>query len=144
MDDLERIMRRKMEQTLNRSRQEPLRGREPLNHKAEELAEAILESAEYTAFERAQRQLQYDLAAQKLMEDFQQKQQSLLLTQQMYGGVDQAELGALQQLRFSLQQNVTISRYLQAQQDLSRLVQKINEEFSRRTGVNITPSGGSC
>jgi cell fate (sporulation/competence/biofilm development) regulator YlbF (YheA/YmcA/DUF963 family) len=144
LDELERIMRRKMEQTLDRSRQEPLKGRELLNHKAEELAEAILESAEYITFERVQRQLQYDPTAQKLMEDFQQKQQSLLLSQQMYGGVDQAELGALQQLRLSLQQNVTVSRYLQVQQNLSRLVQKINEEFSRRTGVNITPSGGSC
>lgn len=143
MDELEQIRRRKMEQMLNRSWQEPA-GRELLIQKAEELAEAILESAEYVAYIRAQRQLQYDPMAQRLMEQFRQKQQSLLLTQQMYGKADQTELGALRQLRLSLQQNLTISRYLQTQRGLDRLVQKINEEFSRRTGVNITPAGGCC
>jgi cell fate (sporulation/competence/biofilm development) regulator YlbF (YheA/YmcA/DUF963 family) len=109
-----------------------------------ELADAILNCPEYLTFNKAQRQMSYDPDAQRLIQEFQQKQQSLLWIQQVGGRIETNDVQELKSLQAKLVKHPTIGAYFQSQQQLNELVQIINDTISKKTGIKLASTAGCC
>lgn len=143
-EELEELRRRKMEELFrskNNTRVNPV---SVVIEKAMELADAILNCPEYLTFNKAQKQMSYDPEAQSLMQEFQQKQQSLMWLQQIGGKIGIDEVQELKDLQAKMLHHPTISAYFQSQQQLTQLVQTVNDTISKKTGLNFASTGGCC
>ena len=108
---------------------------------AHAFAQALVESAEFQAFEQASERLRQDETAQQAILAFQNKQQSLQMMQRLnaVSQQDQAELELLQQ-GFLTQPSV--ASYLQAQEELNLLCQAAANQLSARIGLSFTAACG--
>jgi cell fate (sporulation/competence/biofilm development) regulator YlbF (YheA/YmcA/DUF963 family) len=109
-----------------------------------ELATAFIDSPEYQALQESQRQMENEPEAQRIIQEFQRRQQSLSMLQQMGGRVGVGEVQALRLLQQRMLQQPTVKRYLQCQQELTNYLQTISDILSRKTGLNFTSKGGCC
>ena len=108
---------------------------------ARAFAQALAESDEFQAFERATDGLRQDETAQRIIEAYQTKQQSLQVSL-MLGAVnaeDQAELERLRQMFLS---HPTVAAYLQAQENLTAICQAAADLLSQHIGLSFTAACG--
>ena len=142
-EELEEIKRRKMGELLNLKSQPSVNQVSGVLQKAIELADAILNSAQYLMFDEARRRVEYDAEAQGLIQEFQQKQQSLLWLQQM-GTLEISQVQELKNVQGKLLHHPTIGAYFRSQRQLTELVQTVNDTISKKTGLNFTSTGSCC
>jgi len=108
------------------------------------LATAFIHSPEYEALQEAQREMDSDPEAQRIIQEFQRRQQSVLMLQQTGGRVGIDEVQALRQLQQRMLQHLTIKKHFQCQQELTNTVHTISDIISRKTGLNFASTGGCC
>ena len=108
---------------------------------AHNFAQALAESAEFQAFEQAAERLSQDEIAQKAIQAFQEKQQSLqmMLRLNAVSPEDRAELDRLQEAFLS---QLAVVDYIEAQEKLTILCQAAANLLSERIGLSYTAACG--
>jgi cell fate (sporulation/competence/biofilm development) regulator YlbF (YheA/YmcA/DUF963 family) len=117
---------------------------EVVRQAARDFAMALSETPQFRAYEEATERLNQDPAAQRAIDAFQAKQESLqaLLLLNAVSEADQAELQRLQQAFASTPAVVT---YAQAQADLMAICQAAADWLSAAIGLNYaTACGAGC
>lgn len=107
-----------------------------------DFAAALVETPQFKAYEEATERLKHDAMAQRAIDAFQTKQQSLqaLLMLNAVSDADQAELQRLQRAFASTPAVVT---YAQAQADLMAICQAVADWLSEATKLNYAAACGS-
>ncbi len=108
---------------------------------AREFAALLAETPEYQAFDQAQLRLRRDPAAQEAIRAFQEKQQALGW-QLQYGLISDVEREELWQLQQAMLAQPAVRAYIEAQERLSLLCQKVAELISEVIGLNFAASCG--
>ncbi len=111
---------------------------------ARDFAAVLSETTQFKAFEQAAGVFQKDEAAQRAMQAYESKQQSLraLLMLNAAPVEEQQELERLRQAFFS---QPSVVAYLEAQNDLMALSRACADLLSQATGLNYAAScGSSC
>ncbi len=110
---------------------------------ARDFASALSETPQFQVFEQAAGVFQKDETAQRAMQAFESKQQSLraLLMLNAAPAEEQQELESLRQAFFS---QPSVVAYLAAQNDLMALSRACADLLSQATGLNYAASCGSC
>jgi len=108
---------------------------------AHTFAQALAESAEFTAFEKAADRLRQDETAQEVIRSYQEKQQSLgmMLRLNAVSAQERAELARLEEDFYS---HPTVAAYLQAQEKLNALFQAASGLLSEKIGLSFTTACG--
>ena len=111
---------------------------------ARDFAAALAETPQFAQFEAAAERLKRDLTAQRAIEAFQTRQQSLqtMLRLNAVGPEDRAELERLRQVFLS---EASVNAYFQAQAELNSICQAAAEMISQSIGLNYAAAcGASC
>jgi len=130
MDEIEKIMKKKMENIAKRQNDPKA--------KAKKFALAILECDEYKSFLKSSRDLENDKEAQKLLEGFQQKQMELRYS------FNPKIMDELRRLQMKINQNIQIQNYMKSQQDLIGLLGRTNTVISAKIGFQFALNQGGC
>lgn len=113
---------------------------------ARQLAEVMIDSKQYTEFERSYLLFREDNEAQKIIREFQAKQNSLRGLIQL-NAVSEEDQKELQRLQTSFSQRPAVIRYSKAQNELMRFSQEIGDHLSDAIGMDFSSacrSGGCC
>lgn len=108
---------------------------------AHAFAQALAESAEFQAFERAAERLGQDEIAQKAIQAFQNKQQSLQMML-MLNAVSPEDRAELERLQRAFLDQPSVAAYLQAQEELTNLCTATANLLGERTGLSFTAACG--
>ena len=108
---------------------------------AHAFAQALAESDEFQAFEQAMDGLRQDETAQRIIEAYQTKQQSLQVSQ-MLGAVSAEDQAELEHLRQAFLSHSTVAAYLQAQENLTAMCQAAADLLSQHIGLSFTAACG--
>ncbi len=111
---------------------------------AEKLGEAILKSEEYKNFDLSQEKMNNDDEAFKLVESFQDLQQSLRDAQMTGRKITQEQINELRTHQKQMMENGFIKDYLEAKRDLDGLMSSVQETISRVVGLAPAGGGSSC
>lgn len=107
--------------------------------KAEEFAKAILECEEYKNFIRHNEELQKDERAQRLLNEFQQKQMEM-----QWSDFDPKILEELKELQIEINNNQTIQKFVNSQNELIDIIRRANNIISSKIGIQFAFSQGGC
>ncbi len=107
--------------------------------KAEELGMVILNSNEFTELNEAQDKLDNNPEAQKLIQDFQEKQSNLHQVHHNGEEVSEEEIGKLQDLQKAMMDNDLINDYVTAKHKADKLISSVSQVLTKTVGV---PFGG--
>lgn len=111
---------------------------------ARDFAAVLSETPEFKAFEQAVRVFQKDEVAQRAMQAYESKQQSLRALI-MLNAVPAEEKKELEHLQQDFMSQPSVASYLQAQNDLMALSQACAILLSEAIGLNYSAScGSSC
>lgn len=118
---------------------------ERLDKIIKEFAQAISESPEFLSFEEARKKLKEDQKAQKLIKEFEDKQQLF----QMFGNSGDSQAQAeLNEYREKMLTHPQIRDYLERQDDLTRFFQELGKLISDVGGFDFSqacaPPTGCC
>lgn len=127
------------------SRIESTRRTDDMRERLTKLAEAISKSAEFVAYEGAQKKLKESEDAQRLIREFQDKQRRF----QMIGGfgniADQLEL---QRARRAMTANREVRDFLKSQEELADFFRDVNRVIGKNLGFDFgqacAPAAGCC
>lgn len=111
---------------------------------ARNFAAALVKTPQFQAFEQASQTLQQDSQSQQIINDYQQKQQSLYMMSMLnaVSAEDQAEITRLQE---AIRASETITAYTQCQTVLIELCQEIGSRLSKHIGLDFAAAcGASC
>ena len=109
---------------------------------ARDFAVALVETPQFKTFEAATDRLNNDLIAQRAMEAYQTKQESLQ-TMLMLNAVSAEERADLEQLRTAFMNQPSVVMYFQAQADLMAISQASADWLSEAIGLNFAAACGS-
>lgn len=109
---------------------------------ARDFAVALAETPQFKTFEAATDRLNNDLIAQRAMEAYQTKQESLQ-TMLMLNAVSAEERADLEQLRMAFMNQPSVVMYFQAQADLMAICQASADWLSEAIGLNFAAACGS-
>ena len=137
--ELEAIRRRKMEEMMRTTI--GTKGNGLVIEKAAEFAEALASSPEFRAFNKAREQMMSDEGAQRMLSEFQRRQQSFQIAQMTGYSVSMEEINSLKEFQRKLLEHPTLKKFFQAQQEVGKLIQITNNIISQKIGINY---GGSC
>jgi cell fate (sporulation/competence/biofilm development) regulator YlbF (YheA/YmcA/DUF963 family) len=118
---------------------------ERLDKIIKEFAQAISESPEFLSFEEARKKLKEDQKAQKLIKEFEDKQQLF----QMFGNSSDSQTQAeLNKYREKMLTHPQIRDYFERQDDLTRFFQDLGKLISDVAGFDFgqacAPPTGCC
>jgi cell fate (sporulation/competence/biofilm development) regulator YlbF (YheA/YmcA/DUF963 family) len=115
---------------------------EVVRQAARDFAVALSETPQFRAYEEATERLNHDLMAQRVIDAFQAKRQSLqaLLLLNAVSEADKAELQRLQQ---AFAGTPAVVAYAQAQSDLMAICQAAADWLSEAIGLNYAAACGS-
>jgi len=139
MDELvlEAIKKRKMEELIKNRRNGTA------TEKAIEFAEALTSSPEFEAFNEAREQMMKDEGAQRMLQEFQKRQQSLQIAQMTGYSVSMEQINSLKEYQHKMLQHPTIKEFFQAQKEVSQLIQTTSNIISQKIGMNYGGSAGA-
>jgi cell fate (sporulation/competence/biofilm development) regulator YlbF (YheA/YmcA/DUF963 family) len=140
MAELEAIRRRKMEETRE---MRATKGNGWVIEKAVEFAEALASSPEFRAFNKAREQMTGDDIAQRMLSEFQRRQQSLQTAQMTGYSVSMEQINSLREYQRKLLQHPTIKKFYEAQQEVGQLIQITSDSISQKIGMNYGGSAGA-
>ncbi len=101
-----------------------------IEEKAEELADEIVESAEFKEMKLAEQKVRNDEEASDLIQEFESAQKRVQMAQRNGKSLDQQQQKKIQNLQAKMQTNQTIKDFIQAQQDFNEVMQEVNEIIS--------------
>lgn len=104
---------------------------------AHAFAQALAESTEFRAYERASEHLSQDDTAQQAIQAFQNKQQSLQMML-VLNAVSQEDRAELDRLQKAILDHPSLVAYMKAQEELSILCQAAANILSERIGLSYT------
>ena len=111
---------------------------------ARDFAAALSQMPEFNAFEQSASAFRQDEAAQKAVQAYQEKQQSLRALQ-MLGALSPEQQEDLQLLQQTFYGQPVVQEYLQAQSELAALCQQLGDLLSESVGLNYAAACGvSC
>lgn len=111
-----------------------------VNARLRAFVDAIQDSEQYRTFTETRERLDEDEHAQQLLQTYQQKQIQL-----QRGGHDQEVMAELREIKDKMDDNETISEYMQAEKALIDLLERTNDVISERIGEEFARStGGGC
>ncbi len=108
---------------------------------ARAFARALAETTEFQAFEHAAEILRQDAPAQRAIEAYQNKQQSLQMMFRL-NNVSPEDQGELEHLRQAFFAEPSVAAYLQAQENLTSICQVANNYLSQRLGLSFAAACG--
>jgi cell fate (sporulation/competence/biofilm development) regulator YlbF (YheA/YmcA/DUF963 family) len=115
---------------------------EVIRQSARDFAVALAEAPQFKTFEAATDRLNNDLIAQRAMEAYQTRQESLQ-TMLMLNAVSAEERADLEQLRMAFMNQPSVVMYFQAQADLMAICQASADWLSEAIGLNFAAACGS-
>jgi cell fate (sporulation/competence/biofilm development) regulator YlbF (YheA/YmcA/DUF963 family) len=109
------------------------------------LAEVLSKSAEFVAFEEAQKTLKESEDAQRLIREFQEKQRAF----QMFGGFGNvADQSEWQRAREAMAANLEARNFLRRQEELAEFFRAVNHVINETLGFDFgqacAPAAGCC
>ena len=108
-----------------------------------ELGERIAETPEYERFEEARAAVQRDEAVQEQIDEFEQLRAEFMQARQT-GQATNAELQRVQEAQDELHSMPVMSEYLDAQDELEKTLEAINEAISEPLAVDFGGEAGGC
>jgi len=111
--------------------------------KAVEFAEALASSPEFRAFNKAREQMMRDEVAQRMLQEFQRRQQSLQIAQMTGYSVSVEEINSLREYQRKMLQHPTIKKFFEAQQEVSQLIEITSSIISQKIGMNYGGRAGA-
>jgi len=111
--------------------------------KAVEFAEALASSPEFRAFNKAREQMMRDEVAQRMLQEFQRRQQSLQIAQMTGYSVSMEQINSLREYQRKMLQHPTIKKLFEAQQEVSQLIEITSSIISQKIGMNYGGSAGA-
>jgi len=117
-----------------------------LDEKVDGFIQALVDTAEYQSYKKAQGVFNNDEKAKKLLADFQDTQQTYtVLRRGNFPGIEEQEKKLIE-LQKRLQQNSEIKDLISSQQNLQLLTSEIVNEITRRIEFPfVAPqAGGGC
>ena len=102
----------------------------------ETLAENVLASEPFVAFEQAYARFEADRQASRLMRELTEAQTNLRM-RQSNGGLSQADIAQFRALQMEAQANRLIGGYIQTQNNAMDSLKEINQEISQALGVDF-------
>ncbi len=115
---------------------------EVVRQAARDFAAALAETPQFKAYEEAAERLNHDTEAQRAIEAFETKQQSLQ-AMLMLNAVSEADQAELQRLKRAFSSLPAVVAYFQAQADLMTLCQAIGDLLSQAIGLDYAAACGS-
>ncbi len=109
---------------------------------ARDFATTLAETPQFKAYEEAADRLNQDTEAQRAIEAFETKQQSLQ-AMLMLNAVSEADQAELQRLKRAFSSLPAVVAYFQAQADLMTLCQATGDLLSQAIGLNYAAACGS-
>jgi cell fate (sporulation/competence/biofilm development) regulator YlbF (YheA/YmcA/DUF963 family) len=97
---------------------------------------ALVETAEFEAFEHADMTLRHDTAAQAALTAFEEKQQGLRMLL-MLDAIDEADRRELEHLHSRLMAESSVTAYLEAQAQVRRLAQELADRISDQIQLDV-------
>lgn len=94
---------------------------------ANEMGKAIRESGEFTGLKRLFDEVNNDPTARETFENFRNLQMQLQQKQMMGQEISEQEVGQAQQMVAHVQQHPKISKLMQAEQHLSKVIDELNQ-----------------
>ncbi len=110
---------------------------------AEEFGLAIINSQEYQDLNKAQDNLDGDIEAQKLIQEFQQKQMVVYEARQSGEEVSEESLSAIKDLQSKMMENSIIKEFLVAKQRHENFMATINRALMKTVGLALGEAGAS-
>lgn len=108
--------------------------------KARELGDEIASSAELNAMRNAEAVMLQDSEAQKIIQEFQDKQKALYMIQSQGHQLTDSQKKEVELLENKMLANPLIRDYFQAQQNFEKVLEEINQII----GAAIAGQGNSC
>lgn len=111
---------------------------------ARDFAEALSETPQFAAFEKAAFAFHQDEAAQRALQEMQEKQKSLRGLK-MLNALSAEQRDELQRLQDAFTNQPVVQAYFKAQDDLAALCQALGDTLSSSIGLNYAAAcGSSC
>ncbi|SHH26788.1 YlbF family regulator [Halobaculum gomorrense] len=110
---------------------------------ATELGAAIADTAEYRRFEEAKAAVQDDDEAQARIAEFEQLRQEFAMARQA-GKADQETMEKVQSAQQDLHSLPVMQEYVEAQDELQRRLETLNEAISDELIVDFGGEAGGC
>lgn len=104
---------------------------------AREFAARLAQTRPLAELRRAQEQLEADAEAQRLLAEWDEKQQELLARQRAGQAITPAEMGALRRLWAQIQNHPAIRAYSEMQRQLQPYLTDLNAEISQVLGLDF-------
>ena len=108
-----------------------------------DLGEAITETPEYRAFERAQRAVEEDDEAQEKISAFEQIRQDFMIAREA-GSATQEDVEEVKQAQQELHSLPVMKEYLEAQEAMQDRLESLNEAISEPLSVDFGGEAGGC
>jgi cell fate (sporulation/competence/biofilm development) regulator YlbF (YheA/YmcA/DUF963 family) len=115
---------------------------EVVRQAARDFAAALAETPQFRAYEEATERLNHDVEAQRVIDAFQAKQQSLQ-AMLMLNAVSEGDKAELQRLQNAFSSVPAVMAYAQAQADLIAICQASADWLSQAIGLNYAAACGS-
>jgi cell fate (sporulation/competence/biofilm development) regulator YlbF (YheA/YmcA/DUF963 family) len=115
---------------------------EVVHQSARDFAAALAETPQFRAYEEAVERLNRDPEAQRAIDAFQAKQQSLQALL-MLNAVSEADKAELQRLQNVFSSTPAVIAYAEAQANLMAICQEAADRLSEATGLNYAAACGS-
>ena len=116
---------------------------EVVRQAARDFAQVLAETTQFKAFEQANDRLNNDEQAQRVLEAFQAKQQSLR-AMLMLNAASAEETAELERLRAAVLADPSVAAYLQAQQDLTAVCHAAADLLLQQIGLNFASACSPC
>jgi cell fate (sporulation/competence/biofilm development) regulator YlbF (YheA/YmcA/DUF963 family) len=116
---------------------------EVVRQAARDFAQVLAETTQFKAFEQANDRLNNDEQAQRVLEAFQAKQQSLR-AMLMLNAASAEETAELERLRAAVLADPSVAAYLQAQQGLTAVCHAAVDLLSQQIGLNFASACRPC
>ncbi len=115
---------------------------EVVRQSARDFAAALAETPQFKAYEEAAERLNHDVAAQRVIDEFQAKRQALQ-AQLLLNAVSEADQAELRRLQDAFSSTPAVMAYAQAQGELMVICQAAADWLSEAIGLNYTAACGS-
>ncbi len=110
---------------------------------AEDFGMAIMNSKEFQDLNKAQENLDDDVEAQKLIQEYQEKQMEAYQRRQNGMEIPQEKLDAIKNLQAQMMENNIIKEYLGAKQRHEKFMAVINRALVQTVGLTLGEPGGA-
>lgn len=118
----------------------------PMQEATSALAENLVQSEPFLRFKEAEKNLNADQEAPRLLAELSEVQQKVR-SQQQSGGISESDLKRLRELQSAIGTNDVIQKYGLAQENAAAFLREVNQEISNLLGIDfasLTRRSGNC